>query len=341
MIPPASPAFRFARLLCATICTSISFSGLLPAQQIAPAPTNSAPTEPVEKPHKMPPAPTSDLGKTAAKIKGAEVTETKGVFTGLSFQDCTALTEADYKQIRTFEGLKSLGFGTGFDDADLKILAGMPAVETFTTNHTNLTNEGISTLTTFKALRQLTFFHPGREFTGTGLSALATLPNLESFSLGGTDAFSDAGAAALATLSHLQEIRLWHCGITNAGVKSLVNLKELKSLSIGQQIAMKPPGKVNDGTVEAVLGISSLESLSISESRLSLAALGKLTQLPNLKRLTLKDIDISDSDLAALKQQLPKVQIDWTAPTETGKKRVDGIFGVLTAPPSTTPAPAH
>jgi hypothetical protein len=75
----------------------------------------------------------------------------------------------------------------------------------------------------------------------------------------------------------------------------------------------------------------------VSEARLSLAALGKLSQIPNLKTLSLAEIDISDSDIAALKQELPKTQIKWTAPTPGGQKRIDGIFG----PAVTASAPAN
>jgi hypothetical protein len=268
----------------------------------------------------------------ATKIAGAEAVETKGQMTGLSFKDATTLTEADYKQIRKMEGLKSLAFAHGPDDASLKILSGMPAIETFTTNGAHLTDAGVATLATFPALQTLTFFHPGQVFTGTGLAALATLPHLESFSLGGSQKFTDAGLAAVATFPHLTALRIWHTAVTGDGVKALLALK-LKSLMLGQTLDMKSKAALTDDSVAVVAQIASLETLNLSEARLSLAALMKLKQLPNLKRLTLDSIEISPGDVDALKQALPKVDIKWTAPTDT--RRIDALFG----PPKPAPAP--
>jgi hypothetical protein len=72
--------------------------------------------------------------------------------------------------------------------------------------------------------------------------------------------------------------------------------------------------------------MKSLETLSVSEARLSLPALKNLKQLPKLKRLTLDGIEMSDADLSALRQQLPQVDVKWTAPNEATIKRIRGIF---------------
>ena len=265
--------------------------------------------------------------EVVAKITGAEITKTKNELTGLSFKDCKSLTEADYRQVRQLEGLKSLSFGFGLDDASLKTLEGMPAIESFTTNGMTVSDEGIRTLASFKALRNICFFHPGKNFQGSGLKALAQLPNLESFSVGGSMEFSDPGMAAVATLVHLKGFRTWHTGVTVEGVKALSALKELKTLAIGQRLSMKPPVTLNDETVAVIAEFSSLEALTLQEARLSLPALTKLKQLPNLKRLTLDGIDIPESDIAALKQELPKAEIKWTAPNEAGQRRIEALFG--------------
>jgi hypothetical protein len=305
------------------------------AADLASAPATNAPAAAAAK------APAS--APDATKINGAEAIETKGQMTGLNFKDASTLTEADYKQIRQLEGLKALSFAKGPDDASLKILAGMPSIETFTTNGSHFTDAGLATFATFPALQNLTFFHPGRDITGTGFAALSSLPHLEGFSIGGTTSFSDPGLAAVATFPHLKELRFWHVGVTSDGVKALLALKELKSLMLGQQLDSKGKATLNDDSVAVVAQLSSLESLTLQEARLSPAALSKLKQLPNLKRLTLDSIDISESDVAALKQQLPKVDIKWTAPTD--RRRIDALFGPSAnapapAAPATAPAPA-
>lgn len=268
----------------------------------------------------------------AAQIPGAEIIGTRNVPTGLNFKDPKTLTPENHQQIRKLESLKSLSFGAGLDDAALKTLAGMPALESFTTNGATISDEGAAAFASFPALRNLTFFHPGKAFQGTGLAALASLPNFESFSVGGSTTFADAGLVAVAGLPRLKALRVWHTGGTLEGVKALRTLKELKSLLLGQSLSMKPPALLDDNTVAVLAEFSSLESLTLQEARLSLPALSKLKQLPNLKRLTLDNIDIPESDIALLKQELPNAVIQWTAPSEGAQRRITALFGASPAP---------
>lgn len=263
----------------------------------------------------------------ATSIPGATPTVTKGVLTGLTFKDGKSLTEADFRKIRQLGQLKSLSFGLGLDESALPFLAGLPALESFTTNGMSLTDAGAAAFASFPALRNLTFFHPGKAFQGSGLAALATLPNFESLSVGGSSAFADPGLVAVAGLPHLKALRVWHTGGTLEGVKALRALKELKSLLLGQSLAMKPPALLDDQTVAVLAEFSPLESLTLQEARLGLPALARLKQLPNLKRLTLDNIDIPESDIALLKQELPNVVIQWTAPGEGAKRRITALFG--------------
>ena len=104
----------------------------------------------------------------ALKSKGAELTETKGVVTGLSFPDCSKLTAADYAQMRQLAGVKLLGFGKGFDDAGLKAIGEATGVETLSTNGMDISDEGARALAAWKGLKTISFFHPGKRLTGTG-----------------------------------------------------------------------------------------------------------------------------------------------------------------------------
>ncbi len=263
----------------------------------------------------------------ALKAKGAEVTEAGGEITGLSFKDVKSLTPADFQQIRQLSHLKVLSCGAGIDDAGMKALGGLPALEQFGTNGMAASDEGVRALGACPALRVVTFFHPGKAFTGTGLAALASLPSVENLTVAGSTEFGDDGMAAVAKLSHLKAFRTWHSGVSVDGVKKLQALKELKTLTIGQRLASKPPVTLSDDAVVALAAIPSLESLSLGEARLTLPALSKLKALPNLKHLTLDNIDLPEAQVTELKQQLPKVDVKWTAPNEAGKKRIDGLFG--------------
>jgi hypothetical protein len=263
----------------------------------------------------------------ALKAKGGEITETAGEITGLTVKDCKGLAEEDYVQIRKLDHLKMLSFGPGLNDAGLKAVAGLPALEQLSTNGMTASDEGVRALAACKALRSIAFFHPGKSFTGTGLAALSAIPTLDRLTVAGSAEFADDGMGAVAQITHLKEFRTWHSGATTEGVKKLQALKELKSLTIGQRLANKPPVTLSDDTIAALAEMPSVEMLSLQEARLGLSALSRLKQLPNLKRLTLDGIDIPEPQIAELRQQLPKVDVKWTAPTDVAKKRIGSLFG--------------
>jgi hypothetical protein len=145
----------------------------------------------------------------------------------------------------------------------------------------------------------------------------------------------------------MQNFRTWHSGVTIAGVKALANFKELKDVTLGQRLAYTPPTTLSDDAVAVLAGMPSLENINLMEARLSLPALEKLKALPNLKHLTLTDIDIPSADIDTLKKEMPKVAITWAAPT-AAMKRINAMFGpspsaasgaAASAAPSPSPAP--
>lgn len=269
----------------------------------------------------------SDADVVAAlRAEGGEVTEIKGAVVGVTFKNNASLTAADYALLHKLPALKSLGCGVGLDDAGLKGLAGLPALEMLSTNGMTATDEGISSLASIKTLHSIAFFHPGKVFTGKGLAAIAGLP-LERLTVAGSTQFGDEGMGAVAKITHLKEFRTWHNGVTLAGVKPLAGLHDLKSLTLGQRLASAPPPGVTDEALAVLAEMKPLEAISLQETRLSLAALSLLKGLPKLKKLTLDGVDISEADIATLRQQLPQAQVLWTAPNDAAKKRIQGVFG--------------
>ena len=262
----------------------------------------------------------------ALKSKGAELTETKGVVTGLAVADCSKLTPADYAQIGKLTSVKQLNFGRGFDDAALKALGAVAGVEMLSTNGMDVSDEGARAFATWKGLKSFAIFHPGKRLTGTGLAALAALPNFEKLTVAGSLAFADDGMAAVATITQLKGFRTWHSGVTTEGVKKLAALKNLTSVYVGQRLSYTPPVTLSDDVLPVLAELPLLEDLTLGEARLTLSALGQLKKLTHLKRLTLDNIEILESDVAALKQQLPKTDVRWTAPSEQGKKRIGALF---------------
>ncbi len=262
----------------------------------------------------------------ALKSKGGQTAETKGVVTGLSFADCSQLTAADYAQIGQLTGVKELGFAKGFNDAGLKAIGAAAGVEKLSTNGMDVSDDGFAALAAWKNLGVIAIFHPGAKFTGKGLAALATLPKLVNLTVAGSTAFGDDGMAAVATLTGLTGFRTWHSGVTTEGVKKMVTLKNLKSLNLGQRLSNTPPVTLSDAALPVLAELPQLEDLTLGEARLTLPALSQLKKLTHLKRLTLTGIDVPESDITTLKQELPKTDVKWTAPDANAKKRIDALF---------------
>jgi hypothetical protein len=259
----------------------------------------------------------------ALKSKGAVPAETKGIVTALSFADCSKLTAADYAQMSQPTAVKQLSFGKGFDDAALKAIGAATNIEQLSTNGMDISDDAIKTLATWRSLKSFAIFHPSKRLSGTGLAALT---QVERLTVAGSLEFADAGMAAVATLTQLKGFRTWHSGVTAEGVKKLAALKSLTNIYLGQRLSYTPPVTLSDAALPVLAELPLLEDVTLSEAKLTPGALGQLTKLAHLKRLTLDGIAISESEVAALKQQFPKTDVRWTAPTEQNKKRIEALF---------------
>jgi hypothetical protein len=258
--------------------------------------------------------------------KGAKVTETQGVITGFDLPNLSKWSDDDFKKIGQLSHVQKLSFGPSLTNHHLSMLIHLPEVSTFTTNGSQLDDDGVRQLANFKNLAVLTFFHPSNKFTGAGLADLSVLPKLEGLTVGGSSVFGNDGLAAIGKLSHLKNLRVWHCNADSQGLAFLKDLKELRSITVGQRLSNKPPTLLADDALAILASIQSLESVSLMEARLSLAALSQLKQLPALTRLTLDGIDLPESDVAKLKAELPRAQIKWIAPTPVAMKRIGALF---------------
>jgi hypothetical protein len=259
--------------------------------------------------------------------KGVKVTESKGVVTSAEVGDCSKWTDQEFKQVAQLSRLKNLSFGPGLGDAHLPLLADLSELETLQTNLSLITDDGVKALAGFKSLKNVKFFHPCKAFSGTGLASLAEMTSLERLTVAGSLAFNDDGMAAVGKLTRLKEFRTWHAGQTLEGVKKLKALTNLKNLTLGQRLAYKPPTTLSDETLDVLAEIKSLETLQLEEARLKAGSLAQLKRLPELKKLTLEGIDLSEADVERLRGELPKVDLKWTKPNDVYQKRINALFG--------------
>jgi hypothetical protein len=259
--------------------------------------------------------------------KGATAVETNGVVTTVEANDCSKWSEEDFRRLGQLGRLRMLTLGPGLDDRALALLAGLSELEYLQTNQSTMTDEGVKSIAPLRKLRTLKLFHPGKSFSGAGLAQLVELPNLEKLTVAGSLAFGDEGMAAVGRLTNLVEFRTWHAGQTLEGVRRLKDLKKLKSLTLGQRLAYKPPTTLSDETIAVLAEMKSLESLQLEEARLKVDSLSQLSRLPGLKKLMLEGIDLPEADVDRLKGELSKVEVKWTRPNDVYMKRIKALFG--------------
>jgi hypothetical protein len=253
----------------------------------------------------------------ALKKLGAKITEKDGAVTQVQVT-CDTFTESDYRTLGEFKTVKSLSVSRAktLTDDMLALLAGLTELEDLSTEGIQITDEGFKHFAPFQKLRTLKFFHPSlrsEKFTGAGIVHLKELPRLERLTLAGTTA-GDAALEAVGQLTNLKEFRTWHTAQTQAANAHLAKLTNLTSLRIGQRLpsfVKDSAPSFDESTMDVIARLTSLESLELTEARLSAKIIPRLKALPKLKRLKFEMVDISSSDVEAVKAALPGVKVEW------------------------------
>lgn len=261
----------------------------------------------------------------ALKDLGAKVTETGGVVTQVQVK-CDAFTEADFRTLGSFTTIKDLSIsGKTITDETLALLTGLMNLERLSTDGIQLTDDGYKHFAAFQKLTSLAFFHPAfrsEKFTGTGLAHLKALPKLERLTFAGSTA-GDAAMESIGQIAQLKEFRTWHTAQTQAGNTNLLKLTNLKALRIGQRLpnwGKDSPVSFDESTMQTLAQIKTLESLELTEARLSAKIIPHLKTLPKLTKLKLETVDIPTADVEAIKAALPNCKVDFKPMTDAEKE---------------------
>jgi hypothetical protein len=218
------------------------------------------------------------------------------------------LTAEHFKLIASLKFLKELTlYRCPITDEGLALLADLPHVEKVAFEGAKLTDDGLKHMAAWNSLKSLTFFHAINKdkFTGAGLTHLKDLPSFESFGCGGST-FTNAGMEAVAKLPHLKDLRVWHTYNTDAGTSKLKDATHLRSVWLAPQFTTR----ITDESLAHLAEVKSLEEVKITETKLTWeAGLKHLKALPKLKKVNLDECDVSEADLAKLKDELPKVEV--------------------------------
>ena len=258
------------------------------------------------------------------KQLGAKVTEAGGVVTQVQAK-CDAFTEADFETLGSFTTIKDLTIsGKTITDDTLSLLTGLTELERLSSDGIQLTDDGWKHFAKFQKLKSLAFFHPAfrsEKFTGSGLLHLKSLPSLERLTFAGSTA-GDTALEAIGQLTHLKEFRTWHTAQTQAGNAHLTKLP-LTSLRIGQRLpswGKDSPISFDESTMAVIAQIKTLESLELTEARLSAKIIPQLKALPELTNLKIQTVDISAADVDAIKAALPNCKVDFKPMSDADKE---------------------
>ena len=105
-----------------------------------------------------------------------------------------------------------------------------------------------------------------------------------------------------------------------------MGIPELKSLVLGQRLrrhdGTSNAASLDDSTFDLLVRLKTLESLTLDEARLSLSGLRRLSELPRLKKLELRRIDIPAADIDSLKAALPSVTINCKPITDEERSKL-------------------
>ena len=190
------------------------------------------------------------------------------------------------------------------DDAGMQRLAALNP-EMVTINGSSVTGIGAAKFGEMKSLKALHTLHITRP-TPEAKAALGSHPTLEVFSSDG------AFCIEAVTAPRLQRVDLKHGAASDQFVVLLKNHPSLESV----RLWAKGYAGLSDASLASLVTIPKLNKLSLEFSVFTYAGgLNRLKELPNLAILELKDVALSNEDLAKLKADLPKVKLTHTPMT--------------------------
>jgi hypothetical protein len=261
---------------------------------------------------------------TSLKKLGAKISETAGVVTQVAVK-CDAFSESDFRVLGSFTTIKDLTIsGRTITNETMALLTGLTELERLSSDGIQLTDEGFKHFASFKNLKSLSLFHPAfrsEGFTGSGLAHLKALPSLERLTFAGSTT-GDIALEAIGQLTQLKEFRTWHTAQTQAGNAHLLKLP-LTAIRIGQRLpswGKDSPISFDESTLLTLAKLKTLESLELTEARLTAKIIPHPLALPKLTKLKIETVDISVGDVDAIKAALPNCKVDFKPMSDAEKE---------------------
>lgn len=134
---------------------------------------------------------------------------------------------------------------------------------------------------------------------------------------------TDLHFANVASFPDLRVLHLRNTAVTDAALVHLSALRELRNLTI--------VGKVSDGGLRHMSGLSNLEALDLGNNQIGGAGLVNLSNLPKLKQLFLHDNPISDEGLSHIGEisSLEMLSLSNSSVTDDGLDHLTTLTGLV------------
>lgn len=254
----------------------------------------------------LPPAPEAlkDLKPVLAMVKGD---------LSVSVTSAHPLTDAQWDAIASLHARHFTFNDNALDDAGVNRLVVFDPLSV-SINKSLLTGAGVAKFGQMKSLTLFSAMHIVKP-TPEAKETVAQHPTIESFATDG------AFGIEFVTAPHLKSANLKHGAADDKYVALLANHPSLERLRLWP----KGYATLTDACLANVATLQKLQELEIDESVLTYAGgLNQLKKLPALATLDLKEVAISDDDLAKLKADLPKVKITHTPMPAAYRAQWDG-----------------
>ncbi|CAN5340661.1 hypothetical protein BH10CYA1_BH10CYA1_16230 [soil metagenome] len=144
-----------------------------------------------------------------------------------------------------------------------------------------------------------------RQVTNAGLTYIENLHNLEWLNLDGV-AITDRGLFFLQQMTKLRGLQLTNAFLTGCGLEHLLALKTLEYLDLNGT-------NVDDKGMQVLAKLKSLKTLRVTGTAITDKGARRLQRMKKLRTLTLLHSHVSEECVMALRKQMPKCDIRWSA----------------------------
>ncbi len=183
-------------------------------------------------------------------------------------------------EVRTKSGSMS-----GFTDADMALLTGLPKLRRIVLVETQITGAALAVLKTLPALKDVELDR-NKALRDDDLKHLAECPSLEAVSLHHPEMFTAAVAEHLSALRQLTKLEIPELSLSSAEVKHLLPLTKLRSLSVARTFQRA-------ADLEQLQALPDLQTIIVSLAQLERPM--SFGSFPSLTKISLVDALTSDA----------------------------------------------